>query len=80
MTPEQSVNKSGAFRSRGRGRDLASGRGVKSFDILIGRGLAYCVHPRAAWPATTRVGRAFVICAYAAGGFVTTLAALLYFS
>jgi len=53
---------------------------VKPFEILIGRGLACCIHPRAAWQATTRTGRAFVICTYAAGGFVTTLAALLLFT
>jgi hypothetical protein len=80
MKPEQTVNKREAFRSPPRGRDLASTRGVRSFEILIGRGLACCLHPQAAWRATTRVGRAFVICAYAAGGFATTLAALLYFS
>jgi len=51
-----------------------------SFEILLGRGLAWCVHPRAAWRVLTRSGRAFVICAYAAGGFVMTMTALLLFS
>jgi hypothetical protein len=79
MKPERTVNKNEVLLSQVRGRDLASTPGVKSFEILIGRGLACCFHPRAAWRATTRAGRAFVICAYAAGGFVTTLAALVFF-
>jgi hypothetical protein len=49
------------------------------WENLIGRGLACCLHPVAAWRVTTRLGRTFVVCAYAAGGFVTTLAALIYF-
>ena len=49
------------------------------FEILIGRGLACCLHPQAAWRMLTRTGRAFVICAYATGGFVATLAALMFF-
>ena len=80
MKPEQPVNKNGAIRSRARGRDLATARGVKAFEILLGRGLACCLHPQAAWRVTTRTGREFVICAYAAGGFVTTLAVLVYLS
>ena len=80
MKPGQRVNKGEEFRSPVRGRDFASAESVKSYEILIGRGLACCFHPRAAWQVTTRAGRAFVICAYAAGGFVTTLAALVYFS
>ncbi len=46
-------------------------------EVLLGRGLACCLYPRAAWRVLTRTGRAFVICAYATGGFVSTLAALL---
>jgi hypothetical protein len=46
-------------------------------EVLLGRGLACCLRPRAAWRVMTRTGRAFVICAYAAGGFVTTLTVLL---
>jgi hypothetical protein len=80
MNREPPINKSEAFRSQPRGRDLASAQDVRSFEILIGRGLACCVHPQAAWRATTRKGRAFVICAYAAAGFVTTLTALVYFA
>jgi hypothetical protein len=48
-------------------------------EVLLGRGVACCLYPRAAWRVLTRTGRAFVICAYAAGGFVTTLAVLLLF-
>ena len=47
-------------------------------EVLIGRGLACCLHPQAAWRLLTRKGRAFVVFAYATGGFVATLAALLF--
>jgi hypothetical protein len=46
-------------------------------EILLGRGLACCVYPRAAWQVLSRSGRALVVCAYAAGGFVMTMTALL---
>jgi len=48
-----------------------------SFEILIGRGLALCVHPLAAWRVLSTPGRAFVVSAYAVGGYVSVLAALL---
>ena len=50
---------------------------VMPLEILLGRGLACCVYPRAAWRVLTRTGRAFVVCAYATGGFVMTMTALL---
>lgn len=48
-----------------------------TFETIIGRGLACCLHPKAAWRVLTRSGRALVVGAYAAAGFVTTLAALI---
>jgi len=61
------------------GGGLASERRAMPLEILIGRGLACCLHPQSAWRMLTRTGRAFVVCAYATGAFVTTLAALLLF-
>lgn len=61
------------------GGGLASEGRAMPFEILIGRGLACCLHPQAAWRLLTRKGRAFVVFAYATGGFVATLAALLLF-
>jgi hypothetical protein len=46
-------------------------------DILIGRGLAFCLHPQAAWRVLPRGGRAMVIAAYVGVGFVATLATLM---
>jgi hypothetical protein len=46
-------------------------------EILIGRALACCVHPAAAWPRLAPVKRALLVGAYAAGGYITVLAALL---
>jgi hypothetical protein len=61
--------------------DLSDG-GVLAFaigrmDILIGRGLAFCLHPQAAWRVLPRGGRVMVIAAYAVAGFVATYATLM---
>ena len=46
-------------------------------DLLIGRGLAFCVHPRAAWRVLSTPGRAFVVAAYAGAGYVAVLGGLI---
>jgi hypothetical protein len=51
--------------------------GSMSIDVLIGRGLALCVHPMAAWRVLSTPGRTFVVSAYAVGAYVTVLAALM---
>ena len=48
-----------------------------SVDLLIGRGLAFCVHPTAAWRVLSTPGRAFVVAAYAGAAYVAVLGALL---
>jgi hypothetical protein len=48
-----------------------------SVDLLLGRGLAFCVHPTVAWRVTSARGRAFVVAAYAGAGYLGVLAALL---
>jgi hypothetical protein len=48
-----------------------------SVDLLIGRGLAFCAHPTAAWRVLSSPGRAFVVAAYAGAAYVTVLAVLL---
>ena len=48
-----------------------------NIDLLIGRGLAFCVHPRAAWRVLSTPGRAFVVAAYAGAGYVAVLGVLL---
>jgi hypothetical protein len=45
-------------------------------EILVGRSLAVCVHPYAAWPLLSNGGRAFVFAAYAAAGYAVVLGAL----
>ncbi len=47
------------------------------WELIVGRGLACCVHPLAAWRMCSRAGRAFVVCAYAGAGFTATMATLL---
>ena len=44
-----------------------------SVDLLIGRGLAFCVHPTAAWRVLSTRGRAFVVAAYAGAAYVAVL-------
>jgi hypothetical protein len=46
-------------------------------ELLIGRGLACCAHPAAAWRRLRPTGRALLLGAYAAGSYVTVLAALM---
>ena len=48
-----------------------------SVELLIGRGLAICVHPTAAWRVLSTPGRAFVVAAYAGAAYVAVLGALL---
>jgi hypothetical protein len=50
-----------------------------SVEIVIGRALAFCLHPRAAWRILPASGRAFVIAAYACAGYVVGLTALMLF-
>lgn len=50
-----------------------------SMDIIIGRGLALCVHPLAAWRVLSTPGRAFVVGAYAVAGYVAVLGALFLY-
>ena len=48
-----------------------------SVDIVIGRTLACCVHPRAAWHRLSRSGRALIVGTYFAASYVAVLAVLL---
>jgi hypothetical protein len=48
-----------------------------SFEIIIGRGIACCLHPMAAWRVMTRSGRALVVAAYVGASFGATLGALI---
>jgi hypothetical protein len=45
-------------------------------EVLIGRSLAACVHPTAAWESTVRSFRVLLLAGYFAAGYVTVLAAL----
>jgi hypothetical protein len=49
------------------------------FELIIGRGLACCLHPLAAWRVMTRSGRALVVAAYVGVSFTVTLATLVLF-
>jgi hypothetical protein len=48
-----------------------------SLELFIGRGLAFCVHPMAAWRVLSSPGRAAVVAAYAGAAYVTVLSVLL---
>jgi hypothetical protein len=47
-----------------------------AFERSIGRSLALCVHPYAAWRSRGMSGRLFVIAAYAAASYAVVLGAL----
>jgi hypothetical protein len=45
-------------------------------ELLLGRTLAFCVHPVAAWPVLSKPWRALILTAYAAAGYILTFGAL----
>jgi hypothetical protein len=47
------------------------------WEIILGRGIACCLHPHVAWRRYSPRWRAVMIVAYAGGGFAATMAALL---
>jgi hypothetical protein len=48
-----------------------------SWELLLGRSLALCAHPAAAWRILSRRGRAFVLGAYFTASYLTVLMTLL---
>jgi hypothetical protein len=46
-------------------------------ELVIGRGLACCLNPGAAWRVLSKSGRALVVAAYGIAGFMVTLTVLL---
>lgn len=50
--------------------------GAQGVEIVIGRGLAFCAHPTAAWRRLPPTGRALLVGAYAAASYITVLSLL----
>jgi hypothetical protein len=48
-----------------------------SLETFIGRGLACCVNPTAAWRVLPATGRALVVAAYAGAGYGAAMMVLL---
>jgi hypothetical protein len=48
-------------------------------EIVIGRWLALCTHPRAAWRILPASGRVLVVASYVASSYAAVLLALLVF-
>ena len=46
---------------------------------LVGRSVALCVHPYAAWRLRSSRGRTLIVIAYAAAGYALVLSALMSF-
>lgn len=63
-------------RQEGDGPLLAH-RAAMPWEILLGRALALCVHPAAAWRLVSARGRAAIFGAYFGAGYAAVLAALL---
>ena len=47
-----------------------------ALDVLLGRSLAYCVHPAIAWRRLPATGRLLLTAAYFSAGYVATLVTL----
>jgi hypothetical protein len=62
-----------------RGQRMSKRSGV-DIAVVIGRTLAVCAHPWAAWRVSAGSGRALVVAAYFVAAFLTTLSALLVLS
>ena len=45
-------------------------------EVLLGRSLAACVHPMAAWQSKARSFRVMLVAGYFAVGYITVLAAI----
>jgi hypothetical protein len=48
-----------------------------AWELLLGRSLALCAHPTVAWRIVSRPGRALILGAYFAAGYLSVLLALL---
>ena len=46
-------------------------------EIVLGRALAFCAHPLAAWSILSKSWRLLILAAYAAAGYVVVFATLL---
>jgi hypothetical protein len=55
----------------------ASDRPANRVEIFLGRSLAMCAHPVAAWPRARLRARLVIVAGYVAAGYVTTLTGLL---
>jgi hypothetical protein len=51
--------------------------GHMGWEILVGRSLAFGLHPLAAWPRLSTSARALLIAAYCGAGYAIVLTALL---
>ena len=47
------------------------------YEVLLGRSLAACVHPLAAWRSTMRSFRVLLLAGYFAVGYVVVLASMI---
>jgi hypothetical protein len=51
--------------------------GTGDFEIVIGRGLAFCAHPAIAWRRLPPAGKALLLAAYAGASYISVLTVLL---
>ena len=52
-------------------------RSANRCEVLLGRALAACAHPLAAWRSTARSFRVLLLAGYFAAGYITVLATLI---
>jgi hypothetical protein len=49
---------------------------VMRLEVVVGRALAFCIHPFAAWQRLPTSGRVLLLAAYASASYVIVLSAL----
>ena len=58
------------------GGTVVARAGLVPLDLLIGRALAWCVHPVAAWQRLPARGRVLLVAAYVSASYTTVLTLL----
>jgi len=53
---------------------------VESLELVVGRAMAACAHPFAAWRVLSPSGRMIIVTAYFAAAYITILAGLIILS
>jgi len=72
----ETLNKHGHFQQTAFGDVFAKVCRRMTWDIALGRWVAFCVHPVSAWRARSLKARAIIVASYFTGAYLSVLSAL----